>query len=161
MNNKTLQRFFRKVNINDEEDCWEWTASTYNSGYGQFRLNNRMVGAHRLSYEHYKGDIGEYHVLHKCDNKLCVNPRHLFLGTNQDNVDDKMIKGRQSKGEVHGASKLTENEVKEIISLLPIMKGIDIAKQYGISRKHVSKIKTGKIWKHISRFEIKKEKKNG
>ncbi len=96
-------RFFSKVNIKGEDDCWEWEAGCFTNGYGEFTCCGKKYKAHRFSYEFFYGKIQEdLDVLHICDNPKCVNPRHLILGTNQDNIDDRNNKGRQAKGETDG-----------------------------------------------------------
>ncbi len=90
-----LDRFFG--NIEPSKGCWEWTACKLH-GYGTIRVGNKNLRAHRLSYEiFYKQHPGDMHVCHHCDNPGCVNPEHLFLGTDQDNSNDKVAKGRQFK----------------------------------------------------------------
>jgi hypothetical protein len=82
------ERFWKKVNINDIDRCWEWLGCI-SLGYGHFSLNKKMIGAHRVSWILIHGDIPEgFDVLHKCDNKSCVNPNHLYLGTQADNNRD-------------------------------------------------------------------------
>ena len=129
----------------DESGCWLWTASKSKKGYGALRVKGKNKIASRLSWEIHNGPIPEgLQVLHDCDNSKCVNPNHLFLGTNEDNHKDKLRKGRQAKGErsgprlhpermrrgdnhpcrqhpermAHGenhvCAKLTDNEVKDI-----------------------------------------------
>ena len=95
-----MNRFWSKVNKNTESGCWEWTAGRDGHGYGKFYLHGKDIGAHRASWEIHNGKIPEaegYHgmcVLHKCDNPLCINPSHLWLGTNLDNMRDRDKKGR-------------------------------------------------------------------
>jgi len=93
-----MERFWSKVDKSG--DCWLWRAAVA-SGYGTFRgPDGHMIGAHRMSYLLSHGEIPEgLQVLHTCDNKLCVRPDHLFLGTQQDNMDDMIQKGRQALGD--------------------------------------------------------------
>lgn len=92
--NKAMERFFSKVE--KTETCWNWTACKRGkAGYGAINVNGKVKDAHRLSYELHKGEIPEgLMVLHTCDNRLCVNPEHLFLGTAKDNWHDGFNKGR-------------------------------------------------------------------
>ena len=93
MNASDLRRFNEKVRKTD--GCWLWTASVVSDGYGQMWLGRTMVRAHRLSYEIHKGPVPKgLFVCHRCDVPRCVNPDHLFVGTNQDNQRDSASKGR-------------------------------------------------------------------
>lgn len=92
MDNKTLKNFLKKIQKTNY--CWIWLAGKRN-GYGRFMVNQTLKSAHRLSYEYYIGPIeGELLVCHKCDNPSCVNPKHLFLGTLSDNMQDCIKKKR-------------------------------------------------------------------
>lgn len=93
-----MKRFFDKVNKTDE--CWEWNAALRGkTGYGAFKLNGKVIDAHRISYELHNGIIPNgMHVCHTCDNRKCVNPNHLFLGTYKDNHQDGVNKGRIING---------------------------------------------------------------
>ena len=147
--NKTnAQRFWSKVNITDLFDCWEWTGAKNSNGYGQILFNNRDMGAHRVSYLLNNGTIdNNLYVLHKCNNPLCVNPAHLYLGTPQDNMNDKLKAGRQRSKSI-----VSENQVKEIIALLKTnMTQNKIAKIFSVSRGLIRDINTMRTWKHIPR----------
>lgn len=92
-----LNRFWKSVLINID-GCWEWQkAVNPETQYGTMRWDGLTKTAHRISWEFHFGDPGELHVLHKCDNRKCVRPDHLFLGTNLDNILDSMRKGRRKR----------------------------------------------------------------
>lgn len=93
-----LDRFNEKYEINESTGCWLWHGSKDKDGYGKININYKNYRAHRLSYELFKDIIPEgLFVCHTCDTPNCVNPEHLFLGTNQDNMDDMVAKGRSPK----------------------------------------------------------------
>ena len=132
--------------------CWIWTASTDRGGYGHFGLNKRVDKAHRAAYKIYVGEIPDgLMVCHKCDNRSCVNPSHLFLGTAADNNADRQRKGRSvlpdNNGQKNGLSKLTALSVLAIREDKRISG--DIAKDYQITRSHVTAIKRRDTWKHL------------
>ena len=87
------QRFFEKVKYS--EGCWEWIACKDSKGYGNFWVNNTVVKAQRWAYEYFREPLGELYCCHECDNPSCVNPFHLYAGTNADNTRDRDLKGRQ------------------------------------------------------------------
>lgn len=95
-----LEKFMEKVDRNHPSGCWQWTGSKDSWGYGQIRIvsssgGSKIRGAHRISFELFKGEIPDgYFVCHTCDNPRCVNPDHLFLGTQTDNMQDRLRKGR-------------------------------------------------------------------
>lgn len=148
-----IARFFSKVNVRPSmEDCWEWTgtAGRGHIGYGSFSVGSVSFSAHRFSYEYFHGRIPEGLVIrHRCDNPGCVNPWHLETGTHQDNVLDRIIRGRSSKGSANGRAKLTEDQVLDIFydERLPGK----IARDYGIDHTTVRNIKSGKNWGHLTK----------
>lgn len=146
------ERFWRYVEKTAE--CWNWTGSLDASGYGSIHGDLReTLRAHRLAWEikHRRSVPSGMHVCHSCDNRKCVNPDHLFLGTNADNVADKVKKGRQSTihlyGEAHGAAKITEAQARQIKAATGTMR--EIGSRYGISPASVCRIRTGKQWPHL------------
>ena len=136
-----------------ESGCWLWTASTGTAGYGQLSVETekgrRPLLAHRLSYETFKGPVGDNFVLHRCDVRACINPDHLFLGTHQDNMDDKVAKGRQRRGTGIPQAKLTDQQVQEILWLRGLKTQREVAKLYGVSQSLVSLLQSGKSRRHL------------
>lgn len=153
-NSSFKERFLLRVLLPENlNDCWKWTGSLRCNGYGQVSINNKMYLSHRVSFELFVGPIPDnLHVLHHCDNRACVNPSHLFLGTNYDNIQDRESKGRgkvpKLKGEDHAMHKLLEQDVYNIRSLCDEGKytQTEIAKMFGIGCPQVSAIKHRKSW---------------
>lgn len=142
--------FWMHVNKQTDNECWPWTGYLANE-YGQIRQDRISYRAHRLSWIIHFGEIPtSLQVLHKCDNPICVNPSHLFLGTDADNVADAIAKGRRSdrRGENNPRSKLTLEDVTEIRLLSSRgLKNGEIAIRFGITTQHVRQINKRIIWK--------------
>ena len=145
-------RFMQYVSVAGEDECWEWNGYR-RGGYGSFKMFGSLMCAHRVSYELFVRPAGDHMmVCHKCDNPICVNPNHLFLGSAQENMDDKISKGRHQgakKGSRHHFAKLSEWQVKEIKLQIGEVSQYFLADKYGVSQTIISNIKTGKRWGHV------------
>jgi hypothetical protein len=132
-----------------ENGCWEWIGYYGSGGYGMMSRAGKNQRAHRISYEVYKGPIPKGMVVrHSCDNPACINPDHLTLGTQKDNVADREARGRRVvNGEAIGTSKLSEKDVLEIRASTE--SNDVLAKRYGIDPSNVWLVRTGKSWRHI------------
>ena len=152
-----LDRFLRHVNKTNT--CWLWTACKNKAGYGNVGVDRKIKLAHRVAHELFIGPIPkDLCVCHKCDNTSCVNPSHLFTGTQNDNNQDCIQKGRASdprncshKGEKNSHAILTANNVKEIRQLYSTGRFLqkDLAKRFAVSKSRISYITTKKQWTHI------------
>lgn len=142
-------RFFSRVYKFSETKggCWIWNGGLIKS-YGAFWYDGKTIRATHYSWElcHGRKVPEGFSMCHTCDTPMCVNPDHLFLGTNKENTQDKVEKNRQAKGEKHGLSKLTQEQVNEIRLLPTSTTHTDIAKQYGVSRTCISGIRRGLAW---------------
>lgn len=151
-NFKEPERFWSKVAVGDPDDCWEWLASQNSRGYGRFRIHYRLWQVHRVVWVLTYGPIPEgLLVCHHCDNRLCCNPYHLFLGTQADNMSDASRKGRTHLGEADGNSKLTEDDILDIRDLYATGDWTqqELADEFGVTSSNVSYVVNRKIWKHI------------
>lgn len=142
-------RFWSKVN--KTSTCWLWTGKPDKAGYGYVnRGNHRCIFAHRASWIITRGPIpfGLF-VCHKCDVPLCVNPEHLFLGTQADNIRDMIAKGRMPVGERRYNAKLTQDVVDRIrqMKFVDGIRAKDIAAKTGVGSRQVGKILTGRSWR--------------
>lgn len=144
------ERLYARITIT--EHCWIWTGYKDPNGYGRINVKNKPLLAHRLSWIVHHGAIPEgMNVLHHCDNPICVRPDHLFLGSQDDNIQDAIKKGRDDygllRGEKHGCAKLNNAQVLEIRNSNET--GVFLAKKYNVSTTTISDITKRKIWKHI------------
>jgi hypothetical protein len=135
--------------------CWLCNCRTNDGGYGLIGHDDRAVLAHRASWMVHRGPIPDgIDVLHTCDVRPCINPDHLFLGTDADNVADMDAKGRRYvlRGEENGYSVLTEDQVSDILSRPRVFgSGRDLAIEFNVSQSTISLIRLGKVWKHVAR----------
>lgn len=156
------ERFDKLFTPEPNSGCWLWLGHIASHGYGQFRMSTdpkvRPIGAHRASYILHCGPITEgMQVCHKCDNRSCVNPDHLFVGTAFDNMRDAAQKGRMNwrpgekrdlpTGERHHAARITADDVRAIRS--SDEPGINWARRLGITNVTVSRIRRNLIWRDV------------
>ena len=140
--------------VKKTKSCWLWKQCKDRWGYGHFKLGKKTCQAHRVSYFFYVGNIPKgMCVLHNCDNPACVNPKHLFIGTNLDNVRDRERKGRgdSGRGEDSGSARLTNKQVLEIRKrYIPYQLSSEkLAKEYGVKKRAIQKVILRRTWKHI------------
>ena len=144
------ERFLAKILPEPNSGCWLWTATIDQSGYGIFGIggSGNTRRAHRVSYELFVNKISKnMRVCHKCDTPSCVNPDHLFCGTDADNALDRKRKKRSAIGEKHGKAKLSEDIVRFIrVSLLSERQ---LAKELGFHRGTINAVRSGRTWSHV------------
>lgn len=166
-----IQRFLSKIDIQDEDKCWNWTASTSTTGYGQWvrgkKPNQKSYRSHRISYFLYHGiDPAGQILCHTCQNILCCNPLHVYAGSHTDNMYDALEDGARGElktytfhhrwgadkqiGSKHPNAKLDEEKVRDIRERLRRRETHrSIAALYGVSRSQIAAISTGYTWKHV------------
>jgi hypothetical protein len=151
LSNPTLEeRFWGKVKRSEGDKCWEWTACT-TGGYGRIRIDGKSQIASRVAYQLFHGAIPDKLVVcHKCDNRKCVNPSHLFLGTLQDNNFDCLSKGRIARGEKARGARLKEAQVREILSSIETLSDEEASRVYGVTLRHIRDLRKGRAWKHLN-----------
>lgn len=154
-----VERFWSKVKVLGSDECWPWQAAFRNNSgpqqaYGAFWLNGRHQPAPRVALLLSGVAVPpEMEVCHRCDNPPCCNPSHLFIGAPQANVDDKVSKGRQVRGDRVHTAKLTDAQVAEIRAAKPDGKrapnGLpgQLAAKYGVTKQYLSEIWSGKSWR--------------
>jgi hypothetical protein len=139
------ERFWKFVDKGKDDECWNWIGAKKDNGYGVIGLGKKLIRAPRLSYTIAYGEIPEgKFICHRCDNPSCVNPKHLFLGTNQDNMNDMCDKGRQLR-------KLTIEEVKKIKQILIYgnKTQVEIGIMFNVDNTTINKIAKGINWKRV------------
>jgi hypothetical protein len=146
------ERFWDKVEITTEESCWLWQGCPTTRGYGRFSFRGYDYKAHRVAYFLATGRINDaLMVLHKCDVRLCCNPRHLYQGDAKQNTRDALQRGHQSKsfGESNGKAKLTEKQVNSIRKRYKsgLITQKTLAHYYGVSETTIYYVCTGERWK--------------
>ncbi len=145
---KVISRFLSSRTEGGKNDCWNWNKSTNEKGYGQVMCAGKNIKAHKMAYMIHVGDIPDgVSVLHKCDNPRCVNPNHLFLGSQADNINDMYGKKRAIVGSRHKLSKLTEQEALEIFKSKEST--AVLANRFSVCAQLVNAIKRKSKWKHL------------
>lgn len=151
----SLECYFDFHAVKHPEGCWEWKGVHSTLGYGKMmRGRGNLIHAHRFSYERANGPLPQGKlVLHQCDNPGCTRPEHLFAGTHAENTADMIKKGRHGKGYSTGAknpaAKLTEADILKIRAH-PSKGILKLAKEYGVHRSAILKIRSRQTWSHIA-----------
>ena len=165
-----VDKFWSKVKVLQEEDCWEWQAALHQDGYGFFAMTTdyntpiqyKVITAHRYSAHLDGKDISNMCVCHTCDNPSCVNPKHLFVGTIQDNVKDRQSKNRQArnKGKDNGRTKLTRDQAQYILDNAQIgtkknkLSNIQsLADEFNVTTECIRAVQKRKTWKYLVKGE--------
>lgn len=144
-------RFLSKISYGKQDNmntCIMWKGALHGKGYGHFRIGQRIEKAHRIAYELFVGEIPDgLLVCHRCDTPGCVNPLHLFLGTNDDNLQDRQEKRRHAHHERHARAKLTVDAVRSI--RVDPRSASKIAAVFDVSKATIISARSGKTWKGI------------
>jgi hypothetical protein len=152
------EKFRNGIGVPDGNGCIPWAGAKCKSGYGMLYLTTavgakaKMVLAHRAAYQMANGPIpAEMDVLHSCDNPPCVNPDHLFLGTQRDNNQDMIAKGRQARGETNGRAKLTEADIASIRERYGAGRASikSLGEEFGVTKATIRDVASGRTWKHV------------
>lgn len=146
------RRLAENRDIDPDTGCWNWTRGLTSSGYGKVKVSGRTYMVHRLAAAEYSGFSidSPLRVLHRCDNPRCFNPKHLFIGTDADNVKDMYAKGRACVGSRKSDAILTESDVPVIRERMQSGERVaDIARDYGVSKAAIYNIKSGRSWSHV------------
>jgi len=147
-----IERFWSKVNVGADDDCWLWTAAMRRHGYGEIQWRGKVEAATRVSWEIAFGSWPTDGVLHRCDNPACVNPRHLFVGDQSVNMTDCAKKNRTARGSRNGQAILSESDVLAIVRRSGESNAA-LAREFGVSEATISTVLSGKRWGHVTHIE--------
>lgn len=139
--------FHQSYEVDEVTGCWNWIKFKNHKGYGSFQGGEKLTRAHRYAWQLYFGDPTGMCVCHRCDNPGCVNPQHLFLGTQQENMDDCSRKGRKARGSKIPRTILNEELVKEIRASKETDRAL--AKKYNTCFSNINEIRNFKRWKWV------------
>jgi hypothetical protein len=150
-----LTRFLSRADTQgmSEDECWVWQGNLNSNGYGRYPVNNQLVLAHRVSYQYFFGEIPKgMNVCHSCDNRKCINPHHLWLGTQSENLKDAVAKNRMYRPNTNahrnGNTKLTWPKVNEIRKMY--QRGLrkkEIAQLFLVSPSSIGDIISERTWR--------------
>lgn len=169
MDEKTLARFWKKVDKNgpvpahcpELGPCWVWIGKRNDNGYGIFTIGKMCLRSHRISWELSEGPTS-LHVLHKCDNPACLNPSHLFAGTQQDNVEDMWSKARAVPPPAHlgAANNRARLTAEQVIEIRRLYAGgatqTELGARFGMRQNKISDIVLCRVWKHLPGAEAQR-----
>lgn len=152
--------FWSRVDRRGPDECWNWTRPPRDDGYVYVGVCNGVNRyAHRIAYTLANPGVrlGRHDIVrHTCDNRRCCNPAHLRLGTQADNIDDKVAKGRQARGAQIGSAKVTDEVVRELVAKYAAggTSSVKLAREYGLSKATVLRILRGEYWAHVERPNV-------
>jgi hypothetical protein len=148
---KAQDRFWANIKKGAPDECWPYTGFINAGGYGRFYVGKVGILSHRAVWAIFAGEFPSAHVCHKCDNRRCCNPGHLFIGTQADNMRDMKEKGRSQKGEAKPQAKLTEQAVRAIRqqAQLQFIQQKILAERYGVGATTIHSIVHRRKWKHV------------
>lgn len=160
-----IDRFMKYVSPEPNSGCWLWTGPERTNGYGSFSIGGKNFYAHRWSYQYHVGEIPQgLNVCHHCDTPACVNPKHLWIGTQKDNLQDASKKGRTAfqrypelckRGIDSPHAKLVDDDIRRIRRLVAGgTRQAALAREYGVSRSAIYGIVSRKRWKHIETVKV-------
>lgn len=146
-------RLWSKVDMDTNpsaDECWVWRGAKQRTGYGVMIVYGKIEGVHRVAWRETFGEIppGMY-VCHTCDNRLCVRPNHLFLGTHLENIADRQAKGRSARGSASGRAVLDEERVLQILRSKSSTSVV--AREFGVAEGTIRGIRSGRSWRHVPR----------